>query len=71
MLLIGAGFWVFGMALHNEALAATAQRALSWRLGCQFHVKMIAAFPLQQRFDRDLVTNAKIVFGKPVSAKRM
>jgi hypothetical protein len=22
MLLIGAGFWVFGMALHNEALAA-------------------------------------------------
>jgi len=41
MLLIGAGFWVFGMALHNEALAAqehkrymdrstTAQRALSF-----------------------------------------
>jgi hypothetical protein len=22
MLLIGAGFWVFGMAPHNEALAA-------------------------------------------------
>ena len=61
MLLIGAGFWVFGMALHNEALAAQEhKRYMDPIYYCATGVELEVGLSVSRKNDRRIPTATKI-----------